>query len=362
LQDPGNESGYNRPVPRVSVIMPVLDALPYLDEAVESVLGQGLRDLELVAVDDGSTDGSAARMRAWTRRDPRVRLLESPARGIVPALNHAVREARGALVARMDADDVCLPGRLEVQAERLAGPGGPDVVGCGAQVLTREPAPGLEAYLEWVASLTSARDVRLACLIESPLVHSGVMARRTLLASHPYRTVQEAELAPGVPGHDGTTWPEDYDLWLRLLRQGARIENVPAPLVRVRWHPGKTTRAGGFTIASMARLKLDHLLRTVLAHRPPVVVQGAGRHGKMWLRMLRGCGVEVRALLDVAERRLGRSIEGVAVRPVQDLPGIERAIVIAAVGQKGPNTRRDEVRAQLEPMGLAEGRDFLFVC
>jgi hypothetical protein len=362
MQDPGNECGYNRPVPRVSVIMPVRDALPYLDEAVASVLGQSLEDLELVAVDDGSTDGSADRLRTWSRRDPRVRLLQSPARGIVPALNHAVREARAELVARMDADDVCLPARLEIQAERIARSDGPDVVGCGAEVLSREPAPGLEAYLEWVASLADPHAVRLACLIESPLVHSGIMARRGLLASHPYRTVDDAALAPGVPGHDGTTWPEDYDLWLRLLRHGARIENVPAPLLRVRWHPDKSTRAGGFSIAAMARLKLHHLLETALADGPPVVVQGAGRHGKMWLRMLAGCGIEVRALLDVAERRLGRAVEGVPVRPVEDLPRIERGLVIVAVGQKGPNTRRDEVRAQLGPMGLVEGRDFLFVC
>jgi hypothetical protein len=229
-------------------------------------------------------------------------------------------------------------------------------------VLSREPAPGLEAYLGWVASLTDAAAVARGCLIESPLVHSGVMTRRDLLLANPYRSVDGAVLAPGVPEHDGSTWPEDYDLWLRLLRRGARIENLPAPLLRVRWHPGKSTRAGGFTIAAMARLKLHHLLGTVLADRPAVVVQGAGRHGKMWLRMLRGCGVEVRALLDVAARRLGRAIEGVAVRPVTDLPGIERALVIVAVGQKGPNERRGEVRDQLGPMGLAEGRDYLFVC
>jgi len=342
--------------------MPVRDALPYLDEAVSSVLSQDLEDLELLAVDDGSTDGSADRLSAWSRRDPRVRVLSSPLRGIVPALNHAVSEARGVMVARMDADDVCLPGRLAVQAQRLRGGGGPDVVGCGAEVVSREPAPGLEAYLGWVASLTDARAVRRGCLIESPLVHSGVMTRRDLLLANPYRSVEEARLAPGVPEHDGSTWPEDYDLWLRLLRRGARIENLPGPLVRVRWHPGKRTRAGGFTVAAMARLKLHHLLRTVLAHRPAVVVQGAGRHGKMWLRMLMGCGIEVRALLDVARRRLGREVEGVAVRPVTDLPAIERALVIVAVGQKGPNVRRDEVRGQLGPMGLVEGRDYLFVC
>lgn len=344
----------------VSVVMPVRDARAYLDEAVDSVLGQTVGRIELLAVDDGSTDGSLERLRRWQERDSRLRVLQSPGRGIVEALNCGVAAARARLVARMDADDVCHPGRLERQVSRIEE--GLDVVGCGARVLTEEPVPGLEAWLGWVAGLTDPRKVEVGCLVESPLVHPGVLARRDLLIEHPYRTLEDADLVEGIAPHDGTTWPEDYDLWLRLLRAGARIANIPEPLVHVRWHAGKSTLASGFTTGAMARLKLDHLLRTSLAHRPAVVVQGAGRHGKMWLRLLMGAGVEVRAMLDVATRRQGKRIEGVAVRPVEDLAGIERGLVIVAVGQKGPNTRRDEVRAQLGPMGLEEGRDYVFVC
>jgi hypothetical protein len=347
-------------MPLVSVVMPVRDARTYLDEAVHSVLGQTLDDIELVAVDDGSSDGSLERLGRWSQRDARVRVLRSPGRGIVDALRFGVREARADLVARMDADDVCLPERLEMQARQIGQ--GLDVVGCGALVLSAEPAPGLGAWLEWVAGLTDPRKVELGCLVESPLVHSAVLARKDLLTDHPYRSSDEAGLSGGVPGHDGSTWPEDYDLWLRLIRAGARIANLPDPLMRVRWHAGKATRAGGFTTAAMARLKLDHLLRTRLRARQAVVIQGAGRHGKMWLRLLTGAGVPVRALLDVARRRQGRAVEGVPVLPVGELPGIDRDLVIAAVGQKGPNTRRDEIRAQLAPMGLEEGRDFVFVC
>jgi glycosyltransferase involved in cell wall biosynthesis len=349
-------------MPRVSVVMPVRNSLRFLDESIRSVLDQSLDDLELVAVDDGSSDGSLEKLRAWESSDERVRVRESPSRGIVAALNLGVASARADLVARMDADDACHRLRLELQVQRLEREAGLDVVGCAAGVISDEPTPGLEAYLGWVATLTDPRRVWLGCLVESPLVHSGVLARHDVLATHPYRTAEGARLAEGIPPHDGSTWPEDYDLWLRLLRAGARIANLPETLVRVRWHRGKATRTGGFTIGSMARLKLDHLLRTALADRPAVVIQGAGRHGKMWLRMLRAAGVEVRALLDVARGRQGRRIEGVMVHPVQELEAIERRLVLVAVGQKGPNTRRDEVRGQLGPMGLEEGKDYVFVC
>jgi hypothetical protein len=188
------------------------------------------------------------------------------------------------------------------------------------------------------------------------------MASRDLLLEHGYRTVEQAELSPGVAPHDGSAWPEDYDLWLRLLRAGARIANLPDRLVEVRWHPSMTTRTRGFTTAGMARLKLDHLLRTRLANGGPVVLQGAGRHGKMWLRMLAAAGVEVAALIDVAVRRQGKRIDGVPVHPVEALPSIDRRLVIVACGQKGENTRRGEVRVQLGGMRLCEGRDYVFVC
>jgi hypothetical protein len=349
-------------MPVVSVVMPVRDALPTLDGAVESLLAQSLGEIEIVAVDDGSTDGSRERLEAWARRDGRVRVLATAGTGIVDALNLGVRASSSELVARMDADDVCHPERLARQAARIGRAPRLDVVGCGAWVVSDGPAPGLEAYHDWVSTLVTPAQVRLACLVESPLVHPGVMSRRDLLLARPYRSAAAADLCPGIPPHDGSAWPEDYDLWLSLLRSGAQIANLPERLVGVRWHEARTTLRAGFTTAAMARLKLDHLLRTVLEHRPAVVIQGAGRHGKMWLRLLAGAGVPVTALLDVAARRHGRSIDGVPVHPVERLPSLPRALVVVAVGQKGPNTRRSEVRAQLDPMGLEEGRDYVFVC
>jgi glycosyltransferase involved in cell wall biosynthesis len=102
--------------PAVSVIMPVHNALPHLDEAIESVLAQTFEDFEFVILDDASTDGSTERLRDWAARDPRIRLIEVE-KNLGPALSseRVARAARAPIVARTDADDICYPRRLEEQ-------------------------------------------------------------------------------------------------------------------------------------------------------------------------------------------------------------------------------------------------------
>jgi len=107
-------------MPKVSVVMPVHNAMPYLDIAVESILGQTFANFEFVILDDASTDGSTERLREWAQRDPRIRLLEET-HNLGPALSsqRVAKAARAPIVARMDADDVSYPRRLEEQLDVL---------------------------------------------------------------------------------------------------------------------------------------------------------------------------------------------------------------------------------------------------
>jgi len=106
--------------PRVSVVMPVHNAMPYLDIAVESILGQTFQNFEFVILDDASTDGSTQRLREWAAREPRIRLIEVK-RNLGPALSsqRVAEAARAPIVARMDADDISRPWRLAEQLEVL---------------------------------------------------------------------------------------------------------------------------------------------------------------------------------------------------------------------------------------------------
>src|SRR5882672_10272667 len=104
--------------PLISVVMPVYNALPFLDESITSILGQTLTEFEFVIYDDGSTDGSTEVLREWSRKESRIRLFESNTRlGLSGSSNAVVSKARAAIVARMDADDISHPDRLKRQWE-----------------------------------------------------------------------------------------------------------------------------------------------------------------------------------------------------------------------------------------------------
>ena len=115
--------------PLISVCMPVYNAKRYLGEAVESILSQTFRDFEFLIIDDGSTDRSLAILQRYAAQDARIRLSSEPNAGYVVRLNEMLHQARGDLIARMDADDVALPERFARQVEFLRSHPEVDVVG-----------------------------------------------------------------------------------------------------------------------------------------------------------------------------------------------------------------------------------------
>ncbi|QDV36640.1 glycosyltransferase family 2 protein [Tautonia plasticadhaerens] len=207
--------------PQISLLLPVHNAMPFLPEAVDSILGQDFGEFELLALDDASTDGGAAYLD--TLDDPRVRVFHLPKRGLTRNLNLGLREARGVYVARMDADDVSMPSRLRRQLEFLERNPEVVVVGCQALNLDRDgrlvdernyPVSSLEAKLALIQGYIS-------------FVHPGTMFRR------------EDVLAVGGYDEDyGTT--QDRDLWWRLSTRG-KFANLPEVLLHYRVHAGAVT-------------------------------------------------------------------------------------------------------------------------
>jgi glycosyltransferase involved in cell wall biosynthesis len=204
--------------PRVSVLMPVHNAQRYLEEALDSVLAQSFGDFELLVVDDGSTDGSLAVLRRYAARDHRVRLTSRARTGYLVALNQMLGEARGELAARMDADDVALPGRFARQVAFLDDH--PDVVCVGGafrmidaegRLLTTIFPPEADAEIQDLA-------LQGYCSINHP---STMFRREAAVAAGGYRP----EMMPA----------EDLDLWLRL-GDSARLANLAEPVLMYRQH------------------------------------------------------------------------------------------------------------------------------
>jgi glycosyltransferase involved in cell wall biosynthesis len=206
--------------PLISIVLPVYDGAAHLDAAVASVLGQTLRDFELLIIDDGSRDDSPRLARGWARRDARVRALSRENRGLVRTLNEGVGLARGRWIARMDADDVCAPGRLAAQLAWLRGAGA-DL--CGGDIRTfgggRRP--------KRIRHYAKEREIRTQLLFDAPFAHPTVVARRELLLAHPY--------------DDAFRHAEDYELWTRLALKGARMTNCPEIVLHYRLHAAQVS-------------------------------------------------------------------------------------------------------------------------
>lgn len=166
--------------------------------AVQSVQLQTLRDWELIAIDDGSTDQSSSIVSAF--HDPRIRLVKEPSSaGLAPRLNQAVAITRGDFIARMDADDICFPERLERQVERLQQDPKLDVLGCGALVFTDEA----QLLGELPVGLTHS-EITARPFVGFPFPHPTWCGRAAWFHANPY----DSELM----------YSEDQDLLLRSFR------------------------------------------------------------------------------------------------------------------------------------------------
>ncbi|MBT5800297.1 MAG: glycosyltransferase family 2 protein [Gemmatimonadetes bacterium] len=136
--------------PRVSVLMPVYNAAETLVQTLESIAGQSFEDFEVVAVDDGSEDGSGEILQGWVEKDCRFRVLLEEHRGIVETPNRGLGECRGEFVARMAADDKMHPQRLDKQVGMLDADEGLSVVSCLVETFPREDVGAGDDYLRRV--------------------------------------------------------------------------------------------------------------------------------------------------------------------------------------------------------------------
>jgi glycosyltransferase involved in cell wall biosynthesis len=198
--------------------MPACNARPYLDDSLGSIVGQTFEDFELVVLDDGSTDGSADTLCAWARRDARIRLYRSDHRlGPTRSANFVVEQARAALVARMDADDVSHPHRLRRQIDVMEAR--PDAALVGTL------SDGMDEAGRPVRPRDRWRLLRSSSFV--PFPHGSVMFRRRLFeAAGGYREACEG-------------WQEQ-DLFLRMSEHG-RILVLPDTLYRYRYRAASVT-------------------------------------------------------------------------------------------------------------------------
>lgn len=261
--------------PKVTVLMAVHNGEDYLQDAIQSILSQTFRDFEFLIVDDGSTDRSREIVQSF--RDGRIRLVETGRNiGLPAALNAGLREARGEYIARQDADDRSLPGRLEAQVALLDA--SPDIHAVGAWFQSIDGQGALFGCNRPAGASPEIAEQLAAGL--NPLAHGSVAFRR--------------ETVLDLGGYDERFWyAQDFDLWLRLVQNGRNLAVVPQDLYQRRKLPSGSAfktlcqkRYGALALEQFRagrRIEFEDVRQWVGSRYPESLRADPGVRGRYWI-------------------------------------------------------------------------------
>ncbi len=323
----------------ISVIMPVHNAGDYLETAVTSILKQSLENLELIIIDDYSTDNAINNL---DKSDPRLKVIANNDKGIVSALNLGLQNANKHYVARMDADDIALPNRLEVQLNYLLTH--PDIQVCGAQVeLFRDDKKiqgGYQHYQSWINTLTDPDDIVKNIFIESPIPHPTAMM-------HKHHWLE-------LGGYQDSGWPEDYDLWLRAHMEGFRFGKPTGMLLRWRDHDSRLSRMSDrYSKKSFFKAKAFYLAK--LYPDKKFRIWGSGPTGALLHDELEKNNGNVIDFIDIAPKKTGNEKRN---KPIVDAFEIKKTgdLILIAVSARGA---REDIKEFLNQRKFTEGTDYI---
>ncbi|MGM0550896.1 MAG: glycosyltransferase family 2 protein [Bacteroidota bacterium] len=331
-------------MPKVSVILPFYQAGTTLERAVRSVMGQTFSNWECLLVDNNSTDGGEKIARQYAAKDRRFRLLTEKNQGVVHAFYRGEQEARGVYVARMDADDWAHPKRIEKQLAWLeAHPETGAVATQVEYVAHHNNTDGFARFVQWNNCLLTYEQMWLNRFVELPLVNPTAMWRK--------------DLAEKLGSYRAGNFPEDYEMWLRWMEAGIRVDKLPEKLLY--WHDSDTRLTRTHQIYSdeaFFRIKSHYLSNWLrrYQHHKRIYVWGASRISRKRVEKLEAEGITVESFIDIKQ---SRQLE----RPVlfyEDLP--EPGTLFILVYMKLQKAR-EKIQAFLHERGYIEGKDYLLV-
>lgn len=331
----------------ISILLPVYNNTLHLGECLDSVLAQSEDSWELIAVDDHSTDESWSILQRYALRDARIRPRRNVGpKGIVPALNLALKYSRGSYITRMDADDLMPVDKLK-SLKRLLQERGPGWVATGKVRYFSEGrlGEGYRRYERWLNRLMDSGR------------HYDEIYKECILPSPCWMAYREALLICG--GFGRGVYPEDYDLAFRFYKHRMQIAASKDVLHLWRDHPGRASRTvmayAGHTFLS---LKLPYFLEIDYRRSRPLVIWGAGSKGKETARFMQEEGIHFHWVCNTPSK-WGKDIYGVRVKYPETITELynPQVVVLVAAPDAQPVIKR-----QLENWGLAVGQDYFFFC
>ena len=330
-------------IPEVSVILPFYNAEKTLTRAISSILDQTFPDFELILVDNNSADSGVEIARSFATKDNRIKLTKEQEQGVVFAMNKGMELARGKYLARMDADDVSLPKRLEKQVDFLAGNPEIGLVGSCVRHMSDLPSEGMGRFVDWVNSFHSSLEIWQNRFVEIPLVQPSVMFRSHLWKVH--GNYREGD------------FPEDYELFLRWLDAGVQMQKLDETLLE--WHDSTTrlTRTDTrYSSEAFYKTKAHYFAKWYQRSglKKELWIWGAGRKTRQRAQLLTEAGLKIAGYFDLQSK----PDSDIVCKSYEEIPFPGDTFILSMVGNHGA---REKISTFLGIKKYQAGIDFLLM-
>ncbi|WP_319500162.1 glycosyltransferase family 2 protein [uncultured Draconibacterium sp.] len=328
--------------PKVSVILPFYNAEKTLKTAAESILNQTFHGIELLLINNNSTDASLKIVSALAKTDKRIRLLNETTTGVANAMNCGLKNARGRFISRMDADDVAHPEKLQKQYNYLENNPSIDFLGSEVEYVPHiAENKGFRRFVDWANSFHTPEEIALKQFIEIPVINPTIFFRR--------------ELYEKYGGCRDGNFPEDYEMQLRYLSQGAQMAKLPEKLLE--WHDYSTrlTRTDErYSTEAFFQTKAFYFKQWSEQHNPfhpNIWIWGAGRKTRQRSAFLQEQGLNIEGYIDIKKTKPDAIF-------YQDLPQSGQLFIVSMVTNAGAG---EKIREFLIQRNYAEGKDFILM-
>ncbi len=336
----------------ISVLLPVYNAEFNIGGALKSILDQSYPKFEIIVVDDGSTDSSGAIISHLAKKDSRIKSFTFPVnRGIVSALNHGLNHCSGKWIARMDADDLMMPHRLQRQMTCAKESPEVDIWGCRIELFGFHGnlSMGQIRYQDWSNSLLTDQDIKSNIYAESPIMHPTFF-----LTSEVYQK---------LGGYSDNPWAEDYDFLLKADLNQAVFGKLPEVLLKKGDHPSRLAKTDiRCKRKAMFRAKAHYFaLKPHIWKGKKIIILGSGSAGRLAFKSLEEKGISVHCFADNTSGDRNRTVMGLPAKTLtpdsaeQFLAEYRDSLFLLCIGN---DEGREFVERLLQKNGFIEGRAY----
>jgi len=332
-------------LPEVSVILPFYNAESTLPAAIESILLQTFQHFELLLIDNNSSDNSSVIAQSYAEKDSRLRLFHEKKPGVANAMNCGLKNSRGQFIARMDADDISLPQRLEKQVKYLKSHTEIGLVGSEVKYVAHEKnTAGFKRFVNRVNSFHTPDEIDRSRFVEIPVVNPTILFRKEIY-----------EKWGGCLQGD---FPEDYEMQLRYLEAGVKMAKLPEPLLE--WHDYSTrlTRTDErYSTEAFFKTKATYFKKWSEKYNrfhPEIWVWGAGRKTRQRARLLEKEGLKICGFIDIVKNKTTEK----KTLHFTEIPDPGQLFIVPMVTKPGVGK---QIKDYLLKIGYTEGKDFLMM-